>query len=569
MQMRRQRRRISPTATNFGLGTNRPSRIRRAPPAVDRPRAALVARSLLCATAAVGCARPCLRRRMDTRVEALRPCASIRRRRRRWFNRDGGRGDRTVVRPWRRYESRLGVAEDEAVEGAASAARGGWPSHPNAISSVCNVFGRPGGRRLRRGNFRATTTKDARRPHRLSPPPRRRVQAEDKNAPCPLLLLVLVHSSGPLDLLPQMVKTEESASDRRPPASRDHRPPRRPHGRPPHPQRSSSSTPDYSSPSGRRDDSRCPPPAEQHASASEQPNAFDVNSFLQKTLSNFRLDETELTAPSAEGTDAGKKAAKRQPTKLSRQSSTSDAAPLLAPSSMPIFAVVSQNGSLRPPSSVKQSMTPSLSKGSLISLASSSRPLCRICHLQNDSPSDPLIFPCRCSGTMQFVHTSCLVHWLEISTKKMCPSPRCELCGYFYKTRHCFNLQRVHLPHLDGRDKVLHTVFLLVFAVMVGCSVLSVLYLQGEPQSTRSYRASSTLTTEDLIVIICSVLFFCAFFVAVFTQYRAEASVCRVAFRCLLINRNWRIRNYDRRDDPDLVWIRPAPPDKLCTDNIV
>lgn len=48
-----------------------------------------------------------------------------------------------------------------------------------------------------------------------------------------------------------------------------------------------------------------------------------------------------------------------------------------------------------------------------------------------------------------------------------------------------FQLQRVHLPHLDRRDKVLHTVFLLVFAVMVGCAALSVLYLQGEPQNTR------------------------------------------------------------------------------------
>jgi hypothetical protein len=292
---------------------------------------------------------------------------------------------------------------------------------------------------------------------------RRRVSAERRVRSCPSVALsglwvsCVERSSG------------RGMSDRRPPSSRDHQ--RRHHARP-HTHRSSSSTPDPTS--RRREERRCPPPlsasgkAEQHASASEPSSAFDVNSFLQKTLSNFRLDQTELTAPPADGLDAAKKSAKRQPSKLSRQSSTSDAAPLLAPS-MPIIAVATQDVALRTPS-VKQTMTPSLSKGSLISLASSSRPLCRICHLQNDTPSDPLIWPCRCSGTMQFVHTSCLVvstfrhffpisshtsslylqHWLEISTKKMCPAPRCELCGYYYKTHHCLNVNRIACAACDS-----------------------------------------------------------------------------------------------------------------------
>ncbi|VDK63605.1 unnamed protein product, partial [Cylicostephanus goldi] len=69
---------------------------------------------------------------------------------------------------------------------------------------------------------------------------------------------------------------------------------------------------------------------------------------------------------------------------------------------------------------------------------------------------------------------------------------------------------------------------------------------------------SSSLSDDDVTVVVCSVLFFAAFFIAVFTQYRAEASVCRVIFRCWTTNRNWTIRHYDIRDDPEMLAHRQA-----------
>ncbi|KHJ97457.1 zinc finger, C3HC4 type [Oesophagostomum dentatum] len=77
------------------------------------------------------------------------------------------------------------------------------------------------------------------------------------------------------------------------------------------------------------------------------------------------------------------------------------------------------------------------SKGSL---CSSTTALCRICHTECESPRDPFVSPCRCSGSLLYVHRSCLVHWLELSTRKMVPSPRCELCGYNYRRRNCINV---------------------------------------------------------------------------------------------------------------------------------
>jgi len=204
------------------------------------------------------------------------------------------------------------------------------------------------------------------------------------------------------------------------------------------------------------------------------------------------------------------------------------------------------------------------SKGSLLSAALSTTAasdcglhLCRICHQRHETAKDPMITPCRCSGTMQYVHTRCLVHWLEISTKKMCPSSQqCELCGYDYKHWHCLHLRSFHLPHVAGRDRVLNVICILVLFIMVICGGMSIYFLHMTDQyhTVRSYHRSNytLMTQEDIVVIICSILFFIAFFIAVFTQYRAEASICRVFFRFWLINRNWRIRNYNPIDDPEM-----------------
>ena len=43
---------------------------------------------------------------------------------------------------------------------------------------------------------------------------------------------------------------------------------------------------------------------------------------------------------------------------------------------------------------------------------------CRICF---DSTSEPLIQPCKCSGTMKYVHTSCLQKWILHKKNYTCP----------------------------------------------------------------------------------------------------------------------------------------------------
>lgn len=50
--------------------------------------------------------------------------------------------------------------------------------------------------------------------------------------------------------------------------------------------------------------------------------------------------------------------------------------------------------------------------------------VCRICHCEGDDEC-PLIMPCRCTGSLSFVHQSCLNQWIKSSDTRCC-----ELCKF-------------------------------------------------------------------------------------------------------------------------------------------
>jgi len=67
----------------------------------------------------------------------------------------------------------------------------------------------------------------------------------------------------------------------------------------------------------------------------------------------------------------------------------------------------------------------SLLSSSFRSNSSRQRAICRICHGDASNSSQPLISPCRCSGSCGAVHKECLETWL--STAK---NSKCEICGF-------------------------------------------------------------------------------------------------------------------------------------------
>ena len=63
---------------------------------------------------------------------------------------------------------------------------------------------------------------------------------------------------------------------------------------------------------------------------------------------------------------------------------------------------------------------------------------CRICRGEG-SKEEPLFYPCKCSGSIKFVHQGCLMEWLSHSQKK-----HCELC----KTP--FRFTKLYHPHMPS-----------------------------------------------------------------------------------------------------------------------
>ena len=63
---------------------------------------------------------------------------------------------------------------------------------------------------------------------------------------------------------------------------------------------------------------------------------------------------------------------------------------------------------------------------------------CRICRGEG-SREEPLFYPCKCSGSIKFVHQNCLMEWLSHSQKK-----HCELC----KTP--FRFTKLYHPHMPS-----------------------------------------------------------------------------------------------------------------------
>lgn len=51
--------------------------------------------------------------------------------------------------------------------------------------------------------------------------------------------------------------------------------------------------------------------------------------------------------------------------------------------------------------------------------------VCRICHCEAE-PGAPLISPCVCSGSLKFVHQSCLQQWIKSADTKSCELCRCD-----------------------------------------------------------------------------------------------------------------------------------------------
>lgn len=88
------------------------------------------------------------------------------------------------------------------------------------------------------------------------------------------------------------------------------------------------------------------------------------------------------------------------------------------------------------------------------------KPACRICLCEDDEDTNPLIKPCKCAGSMAYIHHECLKTWFHgkrvvknssIVTTYFWKNLECELCKtpYPYETRSIDGKQWLNIIEYD------------------------------------------------------------------------------------------------------------------------
>eukprot|EP00096_Caligus_rogercresseyi_P010344 TRINITY_DN3733_c0_g1_i1.p1 TRINITY_DN3733_c0_g1~~TRINITY_DN3733_c0_g1_i1.p1 ORF type:complete len:654 (-),score=148.15 TRINITY_DN3733_c0_g1_i1:1214-3175(-) len=190
--------------------------------------------------------------------------------------------------------------------------------------------------------------------------------------------------------------------------------------------------------------------------------------------------------------------------------------------------------------------------GSCLSNSSStaSLPACRICQLPSMEPNNQLISPCRCLGSIRYVHNNCLLKWLEVSSKRRNGTASCELCQYQYLRHKKFVISHWRFPECSFRDKILHLFFIISVCLMITCAAVTILCFKEDRGPYRKANSNpGELTSTEMITLSCGVLFFFAFFIAMYVEVKAKNTVYQLICKFFYMNHEWSVEEYDRRRD--------------------
>lgn len=180
-----------------------------------------------------------------------------------------------------------------------------------------------------------------------------------------------------------------------------------------------------------------------------------------------------------------------------------------------------------------------------------SMPVCRICQLPSMEPSNHLISPCRCLGSIRYVHNNCLLKWLEVSSKRRNGPPCCELCQYQYLRHKKFVISHWRFPECSLKDKILHLFFIISVCLMIACAAVTIICFKeerGPYRNANKYRPGE-LSPPEMITLSCGVLFFLAFFLAMYVEVKAKNTVYQLICKFFYMNHEWSVEEYDRKRD--------------------
>ncbi len=106
--------------------------------------------------------------------------------------------------------------------------------------------------------------------------------------------------------------------------------------------------------------------------------------------------------------------------------------------------------------------------------------ICRFCLCEDNENSNPLITPCKCSGTMKYIHIDCLKNWLKSKiTIKNIP----HMISYSFKQLHC----ELCLSPVPIKFKVKNDIFNLIDMEKPDCTYIIIEQQAKEDQEKTLY----------------------------------------------------------------------------------
>ncbi|CAK9302666.1 unnamed protein product [Gordionus sp. m RMFG-2023] len=166
--------------------------------------------------------------------------------------------------------------------------------------------------------------------------------------------------------------------------------------------------------------------------------------------------------------------------------------------------------------------------------------LCRIC--QTPGTERSLISPCKCAGSVRYVHKYCLTKWLEINPNRNRKSQICELCQYTYHRKKKFKFKDWKWPQCSTRDKLFHLLFVISVIVMIGCATAFIICFKKDKGLRKNEELE--LNEGEIVTLSCGVLFFLSFFMGMYAEIKARNPIYKICSQTLSLNQSWIIDDY-------------------------
>lgn len=114
--------------------------------------------------------------------------------------------------------------------------------------------------------------------------------------------------------------------------------------------------------------------------------------------------------------------------------------------------------------------------------------MCRICHCEETS-EEFLISPCYCTGTLKFVHQTCLQQWLKSNDMKSC-----ELCKFDFimqtKIRSFKNWEKLDMNNIERRKILCSVMFHLIAITCVVWSLYVLIQKTADEMNSNKFEWS-------------------------------------------------------------------------------